>query len=167
MWLAGALIGLVIAVLAHAGISRVLTSLNLNMVVRFMIAAGIVGACLVGWLLDRYGVSAPQSWAAVLVYAFGCELYVFLFTLAMSSVTANLLTNLSRRDMTDMDIGQFFDSRQMVAARLDRLVAAGLLDEGPTGLALTPKGARTVRTFGWLRGFFRHPLPALDIVAND
>jgi hypothetical protein len=121
----------------------------------------------VWWLLYRYGLAAPQAWAGAAAYAFACELYVFLFTFAMSSVTANLLAKLSRRDLTDKEIEQLYDSRHMVATRLDRLVTVGMVDEGPSGLSLSPEGARTVRTFRRLRGLFRHPQTTFSFPAND
>ncbi len=139
----------------------------LNVVTRFLITGGVVGACLVWWLFNWYGATAPQTWAGAVVYAFCCELYVFLFTFAMSSITANLLAKLSRCDMTDTDIEQLYDSRHMVATRLDRLVAVGLVDERPTGLRLTAEGARIVRIFRLLRGLFRHPQPTYNFPAND
>jgi hypothetical protein len=111
-------------------------------------------------------MTAPQTWAAALVYAFCCELYIFLFTFALSSITANLLGRLSRCNMTDRDIEQFYDSRHMVATRLDRLVAVGLLEEGQAGLRLTTEGARMVSTFRLLRGFFRHRQPTHNYPAD-
>src|SRR3981189_2152975 len=102
MWLVGALLGLVIAVVGNAGLCR--ARIPLNVVTRFLITGSLVGVCLMWWLVNWYGVAAPQTWAGAMVYAFCCELYIFLFTLAMSSVTANLLTNLLRRNMTDADI---------------------------------------------------------------
>jgi hypothetical protein len=165
MWFVGALLGLMIAVVGHAGLCRV--SMPLNVVTRFLISGGLVGACLVWWLLNRYGATAPQTWAGALVYAFCCELYIFLFTFAMSSITANLLAKLSRCGMTDADIEQLYDSRHMVATRLDRLVTVGLVEERPTGLRLTAEGARMVRTFRVLRGLFRHPQPTYNFPAND
>jgi hypothetical protein len=165
MWLIDALIALVLAVLAHSVLCRV--SLPLNSVTRFLMSGAVVGACLVWWLIYRYGATASQTWAATLMFAFGCELYLFLFTMAMTSVAANLLANLARRDMTDADIEQLYESRDMVAARLDRLVAAGLLADSPAGLQLTAEGQRMVSIFRRLRGFFRHPLPAQDLAAND
>jgi predicted transcriptional regulator len=77
----------------------------------------------------------------------------------MSSISANLLSSLSRRAMTAAEIEQLYDSRAMVSSRIDRLVAVGLFSETAAGLALTTKGKRTVRTFGRLRAFFRHPPP--------
>jgi hypothetical protein len=165
MWFFGALLGLMMAVVGHAVLCR--ASVPLNGVTRFLLIGGLVGVCLVWWLLHRYGATAPQTWAAAVVYAFCCELYVFLFTFAMSSVTANLLAKLSQRDMTDTDIEQLYDSCHMVATRLDRLVAIGLVDERPAGLRLTIEGARMVRTFRRLRGLFRHPQPAYNFPTKD
>src|SRR3981189_2928128 len=148
MWFVGALLGLAIAVAGHAVLGR--APEPLMVVPRFSITGGLVGACLVWWLLNWYGVTAPQTWAGALVYAFCCELYLFLFTLAMSSVTAGLLCHLSQRDMTEKEIQKYFESREMVAARLDRLIAVGLIEERPSGLEVTPKGERLVRAFARL-----------------
>jgi hypothetical protein len=87
--------------------------------------------------------------------------------MAMTSVAANLLANLARRDMTDADIEQLYDSRDMVAARLDRLIAGGLLADDGSGLQLTAEGQRMVSLFRRLRGSFRHPLPGHGLAAND
>jgi hypothetical protein len=165
MWFVGVLLALVIAVVGHAGLCR--ASMPLNVVTRFLITGGLIGAGLVWWLISRYGATAPQTWAGALVYAFCCELYVFLFTFAMSSITANLIARLSRYDMTDSDIEKLYDSRHMVATRLDRLVTVGLIKDLPSGLRLTTEGTRMVRTFCWLRDFFGHPQPMYNFSAND
>jgi hypothetical protein len=161
--LLGALIVFAAAVAAHAVSCRVPASLNI--VFRFVVVGGVFGLLWVWWLADRFGLAAPQFWCGVLVYGLCCELYVFLFTLAMSSISANLLVSISRQDMTSAEIDKLYDSRAMVSSRIDRLVAVGLFDETPAGLVLTEKGRRTVRTFGRLRRFFRHP-PPVDRVAE-
>jgi hypothetical protein len=165
MWFVGALLGVTMAVIGHAALCR--APVPLNGVTRFLLIGGLIGACLLSWLLYRYGVTTPQTWAAAAVYGFCCELYIFLFTFAMSSVTANLLARLSSHDMTDGDIEQFYDSRYMVTTRLDRLVAVALVDEGPGGLSLSPEGTRLVRMFHRLRGLFRHPEPSYSFPANN
>jgi hypothetical protein len=71
MWLIDALTALVTVVIAHSALCR--ASLPLNSVTRFLISGGVVGACLVWRLLDRYGATASQTWAATLMFAFGCE----------------------------------------------------------------------------------------------
>jgi hypothetical protein len=165
MWFAGAFVGLMIAIAGHAGLCR--ASMPLNVVTRFLIAGGLAGASLLWWLVDRYGMTAPQTWAAALVYAFCCELYIFLFTFAMSSVTANLLGRLSRCGMTDADIEQLYDSRHMVATRLDRMIAVGLIKEDSAGLSLTAKGTRMVAVFRHLRELFGHPQPTYSFPTAD
>jgi hypothetical protein len=144
------------AVIAHAIMCR--APIGLNIVSRFLVVGGVAGLVWTWWLYQSFG-PAPRFFAGVLVYGLCCELYVFLFTLAMSSISANLLVSLSRQAMTAAQIEQLYDSRAMVSSRIDRLVAVGLFDETPAGLALTARGARTVRTFGRLRAFFRHPAP--------
>lgn len=154
MWVAGILVSVVSAIVGHAGFSRM--KLPLNVVARFLIVGSIVGAGFACWLFENFGVTAPQLWAGLLTYGFICELYVFLFTLAMSSISANLLITLLRRKMTDLDIERLYNSGGMVIARLDRLISVGLLEETSNGLKPTQKGAQMVRIFGGLRIFFRH-----------
>jgi hypothetical protein len=165
MWFVEPFLALMLAMAGHAVLCR--ASLASDVVTRFLIAGGLVGACLVWWLIGHYGLTAPQTWAAALVYAFCCELYIFLFTFAMSSITANLLGRLSRGCMTDADIEQLYDSRHMVATRLDRLMAVGLIEETPAGLRLTAKGTRMVRTFRHLRQLFGHRQPKYNFPTAD
>jgi hypothetical protein len=145
------------AVAAHAVICR--APISTNIVFRFILVGGFLGIGLVWWLQSRYGVAKPQFWCGVFVYGLCCELYVFLFTLAMGSISANLLVDLSRQAMTTFEIDQLYDSRTMVSSRVDRLVAVGLFNVASRGLELTRKGERTVLIFGRLRGFFRHQPP--------
>jgi hypothetical protein len=164
MWSVGAFLALILAVIGHASLRGV--PLPLDVVARFLLTGGIIGAGLVWWLVSRYGVSATQTWAGAMVYAACCELYIFLFTFAMTSITANLIGKLSRRDLTETDIEELYDSRDMVASRLDHLIAIGLVVERPTGLQLTTKGARMVRIFYQLRGLFRHPQLTYNFPTN-
>lgn len=165
IWLAGTLLLFVAALLGHALLSRM--QMPPNIVLRFLLAGSVVGVGLVWWLYDKYGIAAPQMWGGLLLYAFCCELYVFLFTLVISSISANLLINLFLRDMTDADIADLYDSRHMVAARLDRLVSVGLLDESSEGLKLTKKGVQTVRIANRMKRFFRHPPPSSTLPINE
>ena len=153
-WLVGVMAFFIGAVLGHVALSRM--HFPRNIVLRFLLVGSTLGAGLVWWLYEKYGLAAPETWAGVLIYIFCCELYVFLFTLVISSISANVLINLSFRDMTDHDVSRLYDSRHMVAARLDRLVSVGLLDESPSGLKLTEKGRRLVQFFNGMRAFFHH-----------
>jgi hypothetical protein len=143
MWCVGAFLALMLAVIGHASLRGASIPLD---VARFLLTGGIIGAGLVWWLVSRYGVSATQTWAGAIIYAACCELYIFLFTFAMTSITANLIGKLSRRDL--------------------RLIAIGLVVERPTRLQLTTKGARLARIFYQLRGLFRHPQPTYDFPTN-
>ena len=127
-----------------------------NSVVRFLIVGGVFGVGLIMLVIRLYGLS-PEALAAVLVYAFLCELYLFLFTLAMSSVSATLLMTMAKAKLTQAEIDRLYDSERMVTQRLKRLVAAGFLRQTTDGLQLTPKGSRLVAAFDAMRRFFRHP----------
>jgi hypothetical protein len=128
---------------------------NMDRVSRFLLAGGIAGACLLWATSARYGLASVETAGAALVYAFLCELYIFLFTMTISSISSNLLVRLSSHDMRVEEIAQRYDSRQMVRQRLERLASTGFLSQTGSRLALTAKGVRFVRTFGALRRFFR------------
>ena len=126
-----------------------------NSVFPFLIVGSLTGFALIATLASHYGLSI-QCAAGVLVYAFLCELYIFLFTLAISSVSANLLLNLSVRNMTQQEIDRRYDSSLMVTQRIERMLGTGLLEETPRGVQLTPRGLRLLRMFELARRFFRH-----------
>jgi hypothetical protein len=165
MWLAGAFFFFMMAVLGHAWLCRV--QLSMNVVFRFLIFGCILGAGLIWWLYNEYGITHPQLWAGILIYGFVCELYIFLFTLVISSVSVNLLVSLLGGKMTRAEIDSLYDSGQMVSTRLDRLTDAGFLTRGLKGFELTQKGARTIRMFEWLRSFFHHRSSAYNLKIND
>jgi hypothetical protein len=155
MWLACAILFGFGAVVGYMGLARV--AMAINIVLRFVLAGGLLGFALTWWLAVNYGLFAPELWAGVLIYLLFCELYIFFFGLAVTSISANLLVRLLHGKMTDEDIDRLYGSRAMVAARLDRLVATRLLTATAEGLKLAPKGERTVRIFDRIRRFFRHP----------
>jgi hypothetical protein len=92
----------------------------------------------------------------VVVYAFACELYVFLFTLVASSVSASLLMALAAGALTPQEIGALCDEAGMVQMRLERLVDGGLLRVAPAGYAPTRAARVMLAGFRMLRRFFRH-----------
>jgi hypothetical protein len=154
MWfmeLCGAFAG---AVLFHAIVCRI--ELPLDRVVRFLAVGSVVGLALLGVLSAQYGLMAVETWAALLGYAFACELYIFLFTFTISSISANLLMSLHRRVLTVQEVDRIYDSQRMVAQRLERLLSSGFLEWQGTQLQVTSKGLRFLGVLGALRGFFRH-----------
>lgn len=125
-------------------------------VVRFVVVGGVTGTTLI-WIMGiRYGLFAPQTSAALLAYALACEIYIFLFTMTISSISANLLIKLSERELTITDINNVYDSGKMVAQRLHRLVSTGFLRDSESGVTVTKKGQRLTAALGLLRSFFRH-----------
>lgn len=153
MWLIASIISIALALFLHAAICRL--PRPGNTVVRFFIVGSVVGCALILILALSYGFS-PQLMAGTLVYAFLCEFYIFFFTLTISSVSANLLLNLSYGGMTQQQIDRKYDSSLMVTQRIDRMIATGLIKETGQGISLTARGRRLIGFLECLRQFFRH-----------
>ena len=83
-----ALVTFVLAVLLHGLVMRV--PLRLDSVRRFLLIGGPLGVVLVAVSLARFGPTLPGI-SAILLFALLCELYIFLFTLVLSSVSATIL----------------------------------------------------------------------------
>ena len=141
-------------VLVHAAVCR----LNLpgNSVFRFLAIGTAVGLAFAMRLYRGPG-TASETIAALLVYALSCELYLFLFTMTIGSISTNLLITLSRHDRTLAEIEQLYNSRSMVEKRITRLISAGLLVPEGTHLAVTARGERLTAFLTASRSFFRHP----------
>lgn len=154
MWLASGLLFFPAAVGLHAAIGRI--PLIANSVMRFLAAGSAVGLALILLLAARYGPSSAELLTGAFAYAFLCALYIFLFTTALSSVSANLLFRLSRQPLLPEDVAQLYSGRRMTEMRIERLIASGFLKLEPQGLALTAAGARTVGTYERLRRLFKH-----------
>lgn len=147
---------LITAIAAHALICRL--PVRGSAVTRFMFVGGSLALVLATVLIEDRGLT-HETLSALLLYGFACEMYIFLFTMAMSSISANLILNLARRKLTQVEIDHMYDSERMVKQRLDRLVSTGLLQTAPEGLRLTAKGASLVRVFELLHKFFRQSPP--------
>ena len=150
---------LALAVLGHAVLTRL--PVGPNAVARYVLVGTLAGAALAAHLLALYGV-AIETLSALLVYALASELYIFLFTLVSSSVSAALLQTLLRGPLSDGSIEDRYSPDQMVDVRSAKLVANGFLAEGADGYVLTEKGRRTLAVFRGLRRTFRHPERAAD-----
>ncbi|MGO8867114.1 MAG: hypothetical protein ACLQME_11490 [Alphaproteobacteria bacterium] len=127
-----------------------------NSVLRFLAVGSTVGLLLILWLIARYGPLSAELITGVLAYAFLCNLYIFLFTFTLSSVSANLLSRLSRQPLGPDEVARLYSGRNMTEARISRLIQAGFLSAGPEGLALTAAGGRIVAVYERLRRLFKH-----------
>lgn len=154
MWALLVLAYLAVAILGHAALTRL--PAGPNVVVRFLVVGTLAGVALAAHLLALYGV-VVETLGGLLVYAFASELYIFLFTLVSSSVSAALLRTLLSGPLSDGTIEDRYSPDQMVDSRIVKLRANGFLAEDADGYALTGKGQRTLATFERLRRTFRHP----------
>jgi len=115
----------------------------------------VCGLVAVVVMITEYGLTADVA-GATLAYAFAAELYLFLFTMTLGSVSANILALLSRAPASPTDIDNFYDDRLMAALRIERLLATGLAQEHGGIISLTPKGGLVARLFALLRTAFGH-----------
>ncbi len=153
MALAIAVLTLLAAVLIHALVMRL--SPPLGSVAAFVAVAFAGAVALAAILLRQMGIAA-ETIAALLTYAFGCELYLFLSTFSLASISSNILAELRQRSLSEEELAHRYASERMARLRIERLLAAGLIEEKAGTLSLTPKGARTVRIFERLRALFGH-----------
>ena len=159
MWLVSALFALVAAIIGQVVMTRL--QFGGSFVARFLLVGGGVGLVMAGSLVRAYGWGV-EFWAGVFVYAFACELYVFLVTLVDSSISVSLLLLLRRGSSSRAEIDHLSSSRAMVASRLEKLRMNGLLRRAGSSYALTGRGLRLLVLFRALRVFFhRRPLPAI------
>jgi hypothetical protein len=126
-----------------------------NRVAKYVLAGGVCGvALLVCVVLAEY--SFLNALAAILLYAFASELYIFLFTLIASSVSISIIRGLRVGAMSARDVELLYSSERMVQVRLERLLAIGLINRDVRGVHLTARGRRVITIFGALRRFFGH-----------
>ena len=129
--------------------------LRLDSVRRFLLTGVPLGMVLVVVSLARFGPTLPGI-AAILLYALLCELYIFLFTLVLSSVSATILIMLRRGPVQPSALASFYEPREMVKLRLDRLLNNDLVERASGRFSVTEKGERLHRLFTGLRRFFGH-----------
>jgi hypothetical protein len=148
-----ALATFVLAVLLHGLAMRV--PVGLDSVRRFLLIGMPLGVVLAAVSLACFGPTIPGA-AAVLLYALMCELYIFLFTLVLSSVSATMLIMLRRGPVQATALASVYDPREMVNLRLDRLLKNGIVERASGRLSVTGKGELLHRIFRGLRKFFAH-----------
>jgi hypothetical protein len=163
MWFLPTLAGLALAIVGHAALRRLAPSSN--SLAAFVLVGGAVGmgVVTVEWL--AWGATI-ESGAAIAAYAFGCELYIFLFSLINGSISAAVLHQLRTTTLSSAAIEDQFGGKAMVERRLAKMVAAGLLEPAPSGYRHTERGARLLWIYRYVRRFFwRTPLVP-DIVTR-
>lgn len=155
MWLLSPLVFFFIAIFIHA-LSRRFFPI-FGAVSQFFVIGSLVGLFLIAFLGFYYGYILPNALTALLCYSLLCEVYIFLFSAVLSSISLNLLLRLERGGGTADSISQSFDGESMVVRRIDRMIQADLLQAQGTGAILSPKGKRIFGILTLLRKFFKHP----------
>jgi|SRR5579859_2892581 len=151
-----ALAAFVVAVLLHGLAMR--APMLLDSVRRFLMGGIPLGVGLTAFLLSRFGLTLP-GFAAILLYAMLCELYMFCFTLAISSVSATMLIMLRQGPVQASALASVYEPREMVKLRLDRLLKTGFIERSSGRFFMSRKGERLHRIFSDLRKFFGHTRP--------
>jgi hypothetical protein len=126
-----------------------------SVVVKFVLVGGVTGLALLAHLLSVEGLT-HRTLAGLLVFALACELYIFLFTLILTSVSAIWLRRLYRGSIETSTLAEVYSPAWMVESRLTRLVENGFLVPTDDGYRLTEKGRNLINTFTRLRAIFKH-----------
>ena len=155
MAIALALAAFALAVLLHGLAMR--APMRLDSVRRFLMVGIPLGLGLTAFSLSRFGLTLP-GFAAILLYAMLSELYMFCFTLVLSSVSATMLIMLRNGPVQASALASVYEPREMVKLRLDRLLRTGFIERVSGSFFVTGKGKRLHRMFTDLSQFFGHEL---------
>jgi hypothetical protein len=142
-----------VAVLVHAAWCRLPPAIP--SVPKYVMVAALLGIGLIAHLFVAYGVSTALL-AGVLVYGLLIELYLFMATLIISSVSAIWLRRLWRGSARLDALRELYSPAWMVESRIERLVSSGFVVQAGSDFRVTAKGLHMIQTFGRFRRFFRH-----------
>jgi hypothetical protein len=148
-----ALAAFILAVVLHGMVMRV--PMQMDSVRRFLLVGVPLGLVLVAYVWFWVGAGL-HGLAVILFYALLCELYLFCFTLVLSSVSATMLIMLRNGPVAKRALIAVYDPDQMVQLRLDRLLQNGFLEGGKGRLAVTAQGMKYHKAFTAFRIFFGH-----------
>ena len=155
IWIYIACCGFLIAMILHAVLSRI--AANTSRVALFVAIGTPIGAGIFYIAVTAYGLWSAKMLASVLVYAVLCELYIFVFTLAMASISANVLVRLKVKSLSVKDLSLIYDGNTMASRRVERLIDTELLAYDQDNiLSLTAKGHKLAEIFVMARKLL-HP----------
>src|SRR5919112_4846399 len=115
MWLLLAAGYVVVAILLHALVTRL--PLGVSSVARYVIVGGLGGLALAAHLVALYGPTTPVV-TALLLFALASEVYIFLFTLTMSSISSTILLTLRSGAIDEQALDARYSASYMVDSRL-------------------------------------------------
>ena len=143
----------ILAVLLHGLVMRV--PMRMDSVRRFLMVGAPLGLALVVFALSRFGFTLA-GFAAIMLYALLCELYMFCFTLVISSVSVTLLIMLRQGPIENAKLALTYDPHEMVQLRVARLLNTGFIERNDDRVSVAAKGLKLHRMFTMLRRFFGH-----------
>jgi len=143
-----------VAVALHAVWCR--ASARPSVVVKFVGIGGLCGLALLAHLWSLNGATTGTL-AGLLVFALASELYIFCFTLIISSVSAIWLRRLFRSPIDRSALAETYSPAWMVDSRMVRLIENGFLVKTERGYEITEKGRSLIASFTRLRAVFNHP----------
>jgi hypothetical protein len=149
----------VASVILHLCATRLWT--RQNRVFSFLISGFVVGFILLEVLLKTR--SRIEALEAALIYAFACELYVFLFTFVVTSISVAILVWL-REDgrLRESRTETAQDDDDFVGGRIKRMVESGIFQKKEEQLNLTAKGRILLIAYKGLRSFFGHQIASKE-----
>jgi len=158
-WLLTALACGLGCIAVHAILRRVQS--QRNAVVTFGLTALVGGAVLLALTGREYGWTSGPVQGALALYFFGCELYTFMFTFVIGSISAWILMNALRPGAAS--VRSESDAPQhvgMVETRLARLCQVGFLGKRGDRYFLSAPGKIVAGAYHLLRWCFAHDLAA-------
>lgn len=155
LWVAYVIAGFAASLVAHAIYVRLAPSTNRP--ISFLVTGSAMALIPLAAAAQRFGLLSTEVLATAATYGFLCELYLFLFSSSLSSVSMNLLVRLRSLDMSDDELAENYSGEGMVQARIERLLATGMLrrTQGEQA-ALTPRGREFLSSMERLGRLFRH-----------
>ena len=113
-----------------------------------------IGLGLVALLFANYSID--RSIAGTLLYAFACEVWMFILSVTFSSFAAKLMLLLRQRPLTLVEIDRLSDHRTIIQDRMNWLADIGAAIKQDGLLVPTGGGRRLTAAFAACRSFFGH-----------
>jgi hypothetical protein len=126
---------------------------------RFVIVFFLVFSGMIYWhIVTR--ILLDDTIATMVWFTFLCELYMFLFSLSLSSLSVKMLQLLAIHERTRDELQTIYQPTSMVVKRIERLQISGLIVADDNAFTLTPKGRKLVAAFKYLRSIFHYSCAA-------
>lgn len=129
-----------------------------NSVLQFVVAGALTGLVLLITIASIYGWRSLHFIAVLFLFSFFCELYVFLFTFVIGSVSAALLVK-AESDSEGALAASVPLPATMVSSRLSALSRLQLIRLDGDNCEITATGVCVALAVRTLRRFFAHEGP--------